>query len=101
MASKGKAVGGGSEGGDNSQQTGGIGGVLGSVGDKISSLVGGEKDGDKGEGYIDKGIDAVQQNTVGRGNQDHGPADVEVKDHHVADMLRNQYKSNSQKDGVD
>ncbi len=41
---------------DDSQQASGVGGVLGSVGEKLSNLVGGTTaDGDKGEGYIEKG----------------------------------------------
>ena len=56
MASANDAVGGGSaETGDNSQQTSGVGGVLGTVGDKLSGLVGGTADSNKGEGYVEKG----------------------------------------------
>ena len=56
MASASDTVGGESaEVGDNSQQASGLGGVLGSVGDKLSGLVGGTTDSNKGEGYVEKG----------------------------------------------
>lgn len=54
MASAKDASGEGStQGGDNPEQA--SGGVLGTVTDKLSSLVGGGKEGDKGEGYVDQG----------------------------------------------
>ena len=56
MASaKDTAVGGRSEDGDNTQPKSGLGATLGSVGDIISSYVGGGNSENKDEGYIAKG----------------------------------------------
>lgn len=51
------------------------------------------------------GINAVQQSALGQGNQegnqDHGAAVEEIKDHHVTDFIRDKYKSTSNGDGVE
>ena len=62
------------------QQSGGGGGFLGGIGDKINGAAGGGRESEKNEGYLDKGVDMVQERFMGQGPQDNESAVEQAKD---------------------
>ncbi|KAI0814673.1 hypothetical protein GGR55DRAFT_441799 [Xylaria sp. FL0064] len=64
------------------------GGIMG----KLNSVAGGGKDSEKNEDALDKGIDWVQENVLGQGDQSNESAVEQAKDEQISDFVRDQYK---------
>jgi len=91
---------------DNSGSTS----TFGSLGDKVSSVVGGSQGTQKDEGMLGKGVDYVQQTFVGPGGQSSdsgsgqqasgngGASAGDIPEEHVNDFIRDKYKSTADAD---
>lgn len=60
--------------------------------DKINAMAGGGKESEKNEDAIDKGLDWVQENILGQGDQSNESAVEQAKDEQISDFIRAQYK---------
>lgn len=61
--------------------------------DKLNSMAGGGQQSEKNEDAIDKGVDWVQENVLGQGDQSNESAVEQAKDEQISDFLRDQYKN--------
>ncbi|KAK0718011.1 hypothetical protein B0T26DRAFT_711578 [Lasiosphaeria miniovina] len=79
-----------------SQQEGsaGSGGFI----DKLNTAAGGGKESEKNEDAVDKGVDYVQQNVFGQGDQTNESALEQAKDEQISDFIRDKYKDATGKD---
>ncbi|KAM0690515.1 hypothetical protein Q7P36_009282 [Cladosporium allicinum] len=89
--------------GQNQQQSGSEqqksdGGFLGGIGNKLNNAAGGGEQGEKNEDYLDKGVDYVQENFLGQGQQSNESAVEQAKDEQISDFIRGQYKNASGKE---
>ncbi|KAI0847161.1 hypothetical protein F5Y00DRAFT_241871 [Daldinia vernicosa] len=66
--------------------------------DKLNSMAGGGKDSEKSEDALDKGIDWVQENILGQGDQSNESAVEQAKDEQISDYIRAQYKNTTGSD---
>ncbi|ROV89757.1 hypothetical protein VSDG_08593 [Cytospora chrysosperma] len=66
--------------------------------DKLNSMAGGGSSGEKKEDGLDKGLDWVQENVMGQGDQSNESAFEQAKDEQISDFVRSQYKSTTGKD---
>ncbi|KAK6081221.1 hypothetical protein SCUP234_04874 [Seiridium cupressi] len=66
--------------------------------DKVNGLAGGGKESEKNEDALDKGVDWVQENVLGQGQQSNESATEQAKDEQISDFFRGQYKSTTGKD---
>ncbi|KAI0123976.1 hypothetical protein BJ170DRAFT_68388 [Xylariales sp. AK1849] len=66
--------------------------------DKVNGLAGGGKESEKNEDALDKGVDWVQQNVLGQGDQSNESAAEQAKDEKISDFIRGQYKSTTGSD---
>ncbi|KAI0470094.1 hypothetical protein GGR56DRAFT_152494 [Xylariaceae sp. FL0804] len=71
------------------QQSESSGGIM----DKLNSMAGGGKESEKNEDALDKGVDWVQENVLGQGDQSNESAAEQAKDEQISDFIRGQYKS--------
>ncbi|KAI3329943.1 hypothetical protein F4824DRAFT_371962 [Ustulina deusta] len=60
--------------------------------DKLNSVAGGGKEGEKNEDALDKGVDWVQEHVLGQGDQSNESAVEQAKDEQISDFVRDQYK---------
>ncbi|ROV95241.1 hypothetical protein VMCG_08575 [Cytospora schulzeri] len=70
----------------------------GSFQDKLNSMAGGGAAGEKKEDALDKGVDWVQENVLGQGDQSNESAFEQAKDEQISDFIRGQYKNTTGKD---
>ncbi|RYP93590.1 hypothetical protein DL770_000332 [Monosporascus sp. CRB-9-2] len=91
---------GGSSTQDKTQQQGQSGQQQegGGIMDKLNSMAGGGKQSEKNEDALDKGVDFVQQNVFGQGDQSNESAAEQAKDEQISDFIRGQYKSTTGSD---
>ncbi|KAK9790486.1 putative DNA damage-responsive protein 48 [Seiridium cardinale] len=66
--------------------------------DKVNGLAGGGKESEKNEDGLDKGVDWVQENVLGQGQQSNESAAEQAKDEQISDFIRGQYKGTTGKD---
>ncbi|KAI0194236.1 hypothetical protein F4808DRAFT_441442 [Astrocystis sublimbata] len=66
--------------------------------DKLNSMVGGGKESEKNEDALDKGVDWVQENVLGQGDQSNESAVEQAKDEQISDFVRDQYKKTTGSD---
>ncbi|KAI1262234.1 hypothetical protein F5Y18DRAFT_164282 [Xylariaceae sp. FL1019] len=66
--------------------------------DKMNSMAGGGKESEKNEDALDKGVDWVQENVLGQGDQSNESAIEQAKDEQISDFIRGQYKSTTGSD---
>ncbi|KAI0505175.1 hypothetical protein F5B22DRAFT_536187 [Xylaria bambusicola] len=84
-----KLTGGNSKSEDtNKEQTSSSGGIM----DKLNSVAGGGRESEKNEDALDKGVDWVQENVLGQGDQSNESAVEQAKDEQISDFIRDQYK---------
>ncbi|WPH03613.1 Hypothetical protein R9X50_00649600 [Acrodontium crateriforme] len=97
----GNAHGGNSFNGGNPQASGqssGQGNFLSGLTDKLNGAVGGGRESEKNEDYLDKGIDFVQEKFLGQGPQDNETAVEQAKDEQISDFIRAKYKATTGSD---
>ncbi|KAI1368105.1 hypothetical protein F5Y08DRAFT_296542 [Xylaria arbuscula] len=70
------------------------GGLMG----KLNSVAGGGKESEKNEDALDKGVDWVQENVLGQGDQSNESAVEQAKDEQISDIIRDQYKKTTGSD---
>ncbi|KAJ4300135.1 hypothetical protein N0V88_002804 [Collariella sp. IMI 366227] len=61
--------------------------------DKLHGMAGGGPESEKKEDALDKGIDWVQENVLGQGQQSNENAAEQAKDRLIASQIRQQYKN--------
>ncbi|KAI1396835.1 hypothetical protein F4819DRAFT_113513 [Hypoxylon fuscum] len=66
--------------------------------DKLNSMAGGGKESEKSEDALDKGVDWVQENVLGQGDQTNESAVEQAKDEQISDFIRGQYKNTTGSD---
>ncbi|KAI1190277.1 hypothetical protein F5B17DRAFT_106717 [Nemania serpens] len=66
--------------------------------DKLNSVAGGGQQSEKSEDAIDKGVDWVQENVLGQGDQSNESAAEQAKDEQISDFIRDQYKNRTGSD---
>ncbi|KAL9488253.1 hypothetical protein ACSS6W_000530 [Trichoderma asperelloides] len=74
------------------QQSGGGGGGGGGFMGKMNDMAGGGAQGEKDEDFLDKGVDFVQENFLGQGDQSNESAAEQAKDEMISDAIRERYK---------
>lgn len=93
-----KVVGGGSQDKtsqtENQQEGKSSGGFM----DKLNGMAGGGKESEKNEDALDKGVDWVQENVLGQGDQSNESAAEQAKDEQISDFIRSQYKKTTGSD---
>ncbi|KAI1312926.1 hypothetical protein F5Y03DRAFT_204480 [Xylaria venustula] len=70
----------------------------GGIMDKLNSVAGGGKASEKNEDALDKGVDWVQENVLGQGDQSNESAAEQAKDEQISDFIRSQYKNTTGSD---
>ncbi|KAI2607803.1 hypothetical protein GGR54DRAFT_401376 [Hypoxylon sp. NC1633] len=79
---------------NNDQQKSSGGGLM----DKLNGMTGGGKESEKNEDVLDKGVDWVQENVLGQGDQSNESAVEQAKDEQISDFIRDQYKKTTGSD---
>ncbi|TLD28584.1 hypothetical protein PspLS_04059 [Pyricularia sp. CBS 133598] len=85
-------------GGEQKPATGNQESSSGGFMDKLNSMAGGGKESEKNEDALDKGIDWVQENVMGQGQQSNESAIEQAKDKQIAGFIRDQYKTTTGSD---
>ncbi|KAI1171728.1 hypothetical protein F4777DRAFT_582606 [Nemania sp. FL0916] len=67
----------------------------GGIMDKLNTMAGGGAQSEKNEDALDKGVDWVQENVLGQGDQSNESAAEQAKDEQISDFIRDQYKKTS------
>ncbi|KAI0427224.1 hypothetical protein F5Y09DRAFT_316768 [Xylaria sp. FL1042] len=80
--------------GSQNQQEEKPGGFMG----KLNSVAGGGTESEKNEDALDKGVDWVQENVLGQGDQSNESAVEQAKDEQISDFVRDQYKKTTGSD---
>ncbi|KAH8659610.1 hypothetical protein BGZ61DRAFT_433429 [Ilyonectria robusta] len=66
--------------------------------DKVNNFAGGGAKGEKNEDHLDKAVDYVQENFLGKGDQSNESAAEQAKDEAVSDFIRDKYKETTGKE---